>query len=286
MKSSDDELKLEEPIASLETLERSILHRICSFLIPRCVLSRVSSILHEASSCGEIWKDRSIARWSELKHAKEVSDNEWKSLYGRKHKEGTNIQDFAKIYRGCDFYQCPNGHTFLIGECRLPMQIGRCPECNEKIGGRHHAMLNSNQRRGDVMRNVLGSENVSLDNLHSMLENKAVNKRPSHMRVIEEQDDGESEPVPPSWLTCPLTRELYKDPCSTPNGQVFERKIIEKYVRRTQRCPITNVSLALGDLKPVPETKRDCARWRARHLRPGKGITNESSGDSTEEKSV
>jgi len=96
-------------------------------------------------------------RWSELEHAKSVEEDKfpaWKNLYSRKHKEGTSLEDFAKIYRNCDVYQCPNGHSFLIGECRLPMQVGRCPECGESIGGRHHAMLNTNTRKGDLGRYV------------------------------------------------------------------------------------------------------------------------------------
>jgi len=281
MKSGDDELKLEECISLLESLKREILLRICGFLNLRelCSVSQVSKLLHKASSSIELWKERSIARWPELTHAKEVSDNEWKSLYGRKHKEGTNIKDFAKIYRGCDFYQCPNGHAFLIGECRLPMQIGRCPECNEKIGGKHHAMLNSNQRRGDVMSNVLGGENASLDNLHSILKKKPMNQTPSHMRVIRytrpqrrnrwlDQIE-EEDPEPPSWLTCPLTRELYTDPVATPNGQVYEREKIEEYVREHSKCPMTGKPLSLSGLEPVPETKRACERWNREHRGPG-----------------
>jgi len=280
MKSGDDELKLEDCISLLESLKREILLRICGFLNLRelCSVSQVSKLLHKASSSIELWKERSIARWPELTNAKEVSDNEWKSLYGRKHKEGTNIKDFAKIYRGCDFYQCPNGHAFLIGECRLPMQIGRCPECNAKIGGKHHAMLNSNQRRGGVMSNVTGGGNASLDNLHSMLKKKPMNKKHSHMRVINntrpQRKNGrqrlveKSDAEPPSWLTCPLTRELYTDPVATPNGQVFERKKIEEYLRENSKCPMSGKPLSLGDLEPVPETKRACKQWSRKYRGP------------------
>jgi len=296
IKSDDDELKLDDRNSWLESLRRAILFRICGFLTLNelCTFSKVSKLLREASSSIELWKERSIARWPELAHAKEVSDNEWKSLYGRKHKEGTNIQDFAKIYQGCDFYQCPNGHAFLIGECRLPMQIGRCPECKEKIGGKHHAMLNTNQRRGNVMRNVLGEENASLDNLHSILKKKPVSKAPSHMRVIKytrpqrrnvwlDRVEEETDPEPPAWLTCPLTLELYNDPVATPNGQVFEREKIEEYVRKNSKCPTTGKSLGLGDLEPVPETKRACERWRRKHRGPGHRKRSENlSRDSIE----
>ncbi|KAF1968342.1 hypothetical protein BU23DRAFT_592152 [Bimuria novae-zelandiae CBS 107.79] len=36
------------------------------------------------------------------------------------------------------WYDCVNGHTFAIGECGMPMQQARCPECGERIGGQNH----------------------------------------------------------------------------------------------------------------------------------------------------
>jgi len=36
------------------------------------------------------------------------------------------------------WYNCVNGHPFAIGECGMPMQRARCPECNAPIGGQNH----------------------------------------------------------------------------------------------------------------------------------------------------
>ncbi|KAI6040315.1 hypothetical protein EDC04DRAFT_3140449 [Pisolithus marmoratus] len=44
------------------------------------------------------------------------------------------------------FYICPNGHTFVIGECGGAVQTSRCPECGEAIGGSNHSLLQSNRR--------------------------------------------------------------------------------------------------------------------------------------------
>ncbi|XP_075977884.1 NFX1-type zinc finger-containing protein 1-like [Anticarsia gemmatalis] len=46
--------------------------------------------------------------------------------------------------RAGHWYKCPNGHFYCIGECGGAMQIGRCPECGEQIGGEHHALLRGN----------------------------------------------------------------------------------------------------------------------------------------------
>lgn len=36
------------------------------------------------------------------------------------------------------WYNCINGHPFAIGECGMPMEQARCPECGARIGGSNH----------------------------------------------------------------------------------------------------------------------------------------------------
>ncbi|KAF2120795.1 hypothetical protein BDV96DRAFT_275996 [Lophiotrema nucula] len=36
------------------------------------------------------------------------------------------------------WYNCVNGHPFAIGECGMPMEQARCPECGAPIGGQSH----------------------------------------------------------------------------------------------------------------------------------------------------
>ncbi|KAG0248734.1 hypothetical protein BG011_009966 [Mortierella polycephala] len=43
------------------------------------------------------------------------------------------------------WYQCPNGHTYVIADCGMAMTQSECPECGESIGGGHHALLRSNR---------------------------------------------------------------------------------------------------------------------------------------------
>ncbi|KAK3689366.1 hypothetical protein B0T22DRAFT_427646 [Podospora appendiculata] len=39
------------------------------------------------------------------------------------------------------WYNCANGHPFAIGECGMPMEEARCPECGARIGGHNHTAV-------------------------------------------------------------------------------------------------------------------------------------------------
>eukprot|EP00033_Pygsuia_biforma_P004585 GCRY01005027.1.p1 GENE.GCRY01005027.1~~GCRY01005027.1.p1 ORF type:complete len:2003 (+),score=401.39 GCRY01005027.1:144-6152(+) len=54
------------------------------------------------------------------------------------------------------FYQCPNGHLYVIGECGGAMEFGRCPDCGAAIGGNNHAVV-----QGNTHSNVDGSQGPS-----------------------------------------------------------------------------------------------------------------------------
>lgn len=45
-----------------------------------------------------------------------------------------------------NWYQCPNGHEYTIGNCGGPSQYARCPECGALIGGQNHVLTSDNKR--------------------------------------------------------------------------------------------------------------------------------------------
>ncbi len=51
------------------------------------------------------------------------------------------------------FYECPNGHPYVIGECGGAMQESRCPECNARIGGGQHTLAAGN-RPSELLRDL------------------------------------------------------------------------------------------------------------------------------------
>ncbi|KAG7441498.1 uncharacterized protein BT62DRAFT_908111 [Guyanagaster necrorhizus] len=55
------------------------------------------------------------------------------------------VQALGFSHRG-HFYNCINGHTFVITECGGAMEASQCPECRAPIGGRNHRLNSSNTR--------------------------------------------------------------------------------------------------------------------------------------------
>ncbi|KAK4950140.1 hypothetical protein LTR10_011117 [Elasticomyces elasticus] len=49
------------------------------------------------------------------------------------------VAAMAREFRGTGhWYRCANGHPFTVGECGMPMQLARCPDCGTGIGGQDH----------------------------------------------------------------------------------------------------------------------------------------------------
>jgi len=55
------------------------------------------------------------------------------------------------------FYNCENGHTFVITECGGAMEASRCPECRAPIGGGDHRLVTSNTRAVEFEQIARGS---------------------------------------------------------------------------------------------------------------------------------
>lgn len=50
------------------------------------------------------------------------------------------------------------------------MQVGRCPQCGEKVGGKHHTMLSTNRRLGDVRKfAVTAGDDVKFEDIEGIV---------------------------------------------------------------------------------------------------------------------
>ncbi|ESZ93857.1 hypothetical protein SBOR_5754 [Sclerotinia borealis F-4128] len=50
------------------------------------------------------------------------------------------------------WYECERGHPFAIGECGMPMEEARCPECGASIGGQDHQLVEGVTRAENMER--------------------------------------------------------------------------------------------------------------------------------------
>ncbi|KAH8793683.1 hypothetical protein DL96DRAFT_1740527, partial [Flagelloscypha sp. PMI_526] len=72
-----------------------------------------------------------------------ATDKAYQPLSAREKEEIVKAFDFG--YRG-HWYNCENGHTFVITECGGAMEVATCPECGAIIGGTGHDLHVSNTR--------------------------------------------------------------------------------------------------------------------------------------------
>lgn len=57
----------------------------------------------------------------------------------------------AQSFQGTGhWYYCANGHPFTVGECGMPMQTSRCPQCGATVGGTHHQPAAGVTRAADM----------------------------------------------------------------------------------------------------------------------------------------
>lgn len=54
------------------------------------------------------------------------------------------------------WYRCRNGHLFTVGECGMPMQTSRCPQCGETVGGQNHRAVEGVTHANDIERQFGG----------------------------------------------------------------------------------------------------------------------------------
>ncbi|KAL7868966.1 hypothetical protein SRHO_G00103500 [Serrasalmus rhombeus] len=83
------------------------------------------------------------------------------------------------------------------------------------------------------------------DNANSSMDEVEKKYAPEMMEMI----------IPPN-LACPLTKKLYVDPVRTKEGFMYERKAIEKHLKRFPSDPQTKKSLRTRDLKEDKDMKR------------------------------
>ena len=60
------------------------------------------------------------------------------------------------------WYNCANGHPFTVGECGMPMELARCPECGAPVGGSSHIPAEGVQRADHIENISRGVANMDI----------------------------------------------------------------------------------------------------------------------------
>ena len=97
-------------------------------------------------------------------------------------------EEFLNTLRniGTKWYQCPNGHAYVIGECGLAMIESRCPECGEKIGGKDHTLLATNKL---VDFDLDVKNNINITPVKVLKKSKDKNKEKNNNEKEEEKSE-------------------------------------------------------------------------------------------------
>jgi hypothetical protein len=67
------------------------------------------------------------------------------------------IGAMAREFHGTGhWYYCVNDHPFTIGECGMPMEQSRCPECGAPVGGQAHRQVAGVRRADDLEEGLRG----------------------------------------------------------------------------------------------------------------------------------
>ncbi|KAI1205905.1 uncharacterized protein F4807DRAFT_246245 [Annulohypoxylon truncatum] len=70
-----------------------------------------------------------------------VSADEMRAVY----------EAMTREFRGTGhWYNCENGHPFTVGECGMPMEQARCPECGAAVGGYDHRPVDGVRHADDI----------------------------------------------------------------------------------------------------------------------------------------
>ena len=94
--------------------------------------------------------------YPKLEKEKEVEVNAFVSCLKEKyHLDGLTEAERTEIVKAVGlseghWFKCSKGHYYCIGECGGAMEIGKCPECGDQIGGERHKLIHGNELASEM----------------------------------------------------------------------------------------------------------------------------------------
>ncbi|KAF5601548.1 NFX1-type zinc finger-containing protein [Fusarium subglutinans] len=87
------------------------------------------------------------------------------------------------------WYNCVNGHPFAVGDCGMPTEVARCPECGAPVGGTNHRPLDGVTRAEEME-----TEEVIVVDATAMEDGGEAVLPPAREEVIEPPTEEPNEP--------------------------------------------------------------------------------------------
>ena len=149
----------------------------------------------------------------------------------------------------------------------------------KKVNQRRNGFLKGFQKRRNQAKGrsstSSSSSNLQLDinkqELKEMM--KALQTRQKQIQTRQRQLQTERQRLqrqknapsdPPEEFLCPITYEVMKDPVMSNEGISFERSAIERWLRSSNRCPVSRLPLRRSDLRNNIALKNLIADWNTK----------------------
>lgn len=115
-----------------------ILKEVCNRPLNEAGCEKLRCAFQLAATCGRITEEIRKSFSDLIEEAKRLLPG-----LGITAEEKNMIMKAMNFGQG-HWFKCPNGHVYAIGECGGAMQLSRCNECNEVIGGGSHRLESTN----------------------------------------------------------------------------------------------------------------------------------------------
>ena len=101
--------------------------------------------------------------------------------------------------------------------------------------------------------------------------------------MVAADDNFDAEP-PEHLVDNLISFALINEAVITPNGDTYDRLIIERHIRERFNCPVTRDSLEISDLRPNRALQLQIDEWKKQHRigREGRGATTSESASCEE----
>jgi len=115
------------------------------------LVDRAHDHLHLARTICNVYPGQTAGMLSEVSEAEKILRDATFYAPVTNAEKAAVYAAMAQSFQGTGhWYYCANGHPFTVGECGMPMETARCPQCGATVGGTHHQPAAGVTRAADL----------------------------------------------------------------------------------------------------------------------------------------